>query len=773
MVKTSRKVIFRGLLLSCILVIALFFIDVGLEVVKQRPRIRVSTDYYHNVMAFDRVVALTFDDGPDPEMTLPILDILKQHQVPATFFFTGSQALKYPEIVKAVHESGYEIGIHSFSHSPNVHESKNRLRYELDVTNKIIGNITGQQTLLYRPPFLLDIGTDPLPDPHQHSPVLDWAMDLGYLPIGADIDSFDWRASSSIEVTTNVISNLDNGHIVLLHDGGQGIHTVNALDQLITELKARNYRFETVSDIIGLNSAESMRVTKDLHIGMSDEASAGEVTKLQTFLLREGLFDRVPTGYFGPITQQAVLAFQNANDISQANGVVDHKTRELIDTSLSATIEIPGWITHFGNPRLIMTELWFQQQSVMLLALSVHHIPLVTKFTLFFVIVKLLAVSMLLWFPMLSKKNTQKTWRAGVSIIVPAYNEAENITASIGSLLKTKHKKYEIIVIDDGSTDNTRQLVEAIQKKHPKRIRLYSQQNAGKAAALNTGLHKAKYDIVIAIDGDSIFTPETVAYLGNHFSDPSVGAVAGKVNATNSRNLIAFFQQLEYVVSQNIDKEALNAINAIGVVPGPVGAWRKSLLLKLNGYSADTLVEDQDMTLAVLAAGKRIVYEPRAIAYTETPFTVTDFVKQRVRWVYGTMQCLVKYKRYMFNPFSGSLGLVVLPHTLIYSVFLPLLYPLMEILLISWVVFNIFNQVWPLLAIFFLIEWFYALFAFVQEDSKKLLFLFPFQRLFYRVVLYYVILISLGRILEGGELLWKRVIKRGEAQKHYFGLAQN
>ena len=137
-------------------------------------------------MAYDRAVALTFDDGPHPEKTLQILEILKRQQVPATFFFVGSQALKHPDIVQTVADSGYEIGNHSYSHSRNVHSSADRVKYELDVTNKIIANITGEQTLLYRPPFLLDIGSIRF---RTMNVVQLWTdFEAGYIPVGADID---------------------------------------------------------------------------------------------------------------------------------------------------------------------------------------------------------------------------------------------------------------------------------------------------------------------------------------------------------------------------------------------------------------------------------------------------------------------------------------------------------------------------------------------------------------------------------------------------------
>ncbi len=295
--KQLRKVLLRSFLFSVVLFLALSGLDIFQGVTAKRPKVRVETEYYFNVMAFDRVVALTFDDGPDPVKTKEILDVLKKHEVPATFFFLGSKALKYPEIVRLVHQSQYEIGNHSFSHSGNVHSSEDRLNYELDLTNKIIGNITYEPTILYRPPFLLDIGSDPPPDRNDHLVSLDWAMNAGYIPIGADIDSLDWQADSAEEIVENVLSNLENGHIILMHDGAQSQHTAQALDLLIPELKSRDYRFETVSDVIGLNAIPDMIISTELMFGLTDEVTNGDVTRLQTFLLKKGFLWHEPTGF--------------------------------------------------------------------------------------------------------------------------------------------------------------------------------------------------------------------------------------------------------------------------------------------------------------------------------------------------------------------------------------------------------------------------------------------------------------------------------------------
>lgn len=772
--KQLRKLVMRSVLFATLLFVVLSGIDFFTGVVAERSKALITTDYYYNVMAYDRVVALTFDDGPDPEKTLEILEILKRHQVPATFFFLGSKALQHPQLVKKVHDSGYEIGNHTFSHSENVHASKERLQYELDVTNKIIGNITGEQTLLYRPPFLLDIGSDPLPDKNGYPKALDWAMDDGFIPIGADIDSLDWKAESADEIVENVISTVDQGHIVFLHDGSESLFTAEALDKLIPELKARDYRFETVSSVIGLASAPKMTVNQDLQLGMTDEDTNGDVTRLQTFLLKEGVFRQEPTGYFGDITQEALIEWQEAHQVKNELGFVGRETREKIAEDLFIKTEPEKWPRYFSHPSFQALEKNFQHFVIDVSATTGRNIPLFTQIIIVLVVVRLGLVGSLLTANFFKPKKIKASWSGGVSVVIPAYNEMENIAATIDSVLQSQRKRLEIIVVDDGSTDSTKDLVLKLRKKHQGLIRFYSRQNGGKAAALNFGISKAKYGVIVAMDGDTIFTPDTIRNLVRPFGDPSVGAVAGKVCVTESASIFSKFQHLEYVISQNIDKKAFSYLNAVGVVPGPVGAWRKADLIKLGGYSSDTLVEDQDMTLAMLASGKKVIYEPEAVAYTETPFRFRDFIRQRTRWIFGTIQCLIKYRSHLFSLRLNSLGLIVLPNTMIFTLFLPLLYPLMDVLFLSWLAFNFFNQLWFLFAIFILIDLIYALLAFVKEDQKRRLLLWlPLQRIFYRSVIFYVVFTSIVRALEGSEMLWNKVLKRGDANLHHLSFGHN
>ena len=230
------------------------------------------------------------------------------------------------------------------------------------------------------------------------------------------------------------------------------------------------------------------------------------------------------------------------------------------------------------------------------------------------------------------------------SVLIPAHNEEKVIAETVRHILASDYPNLEVIVIDDGSKDGTREVVRTSLGADP-RVRLIAITNAGKAAALNRGLAEARGSVVVALDADTYFPPESIRNLVRWFADDSVGAVAGNAKVGNRVNVITRWQALEYVTSQNLERRTLATLGCITVVPGAVGAWRREALVKLGGFPADTLAEDQDLTIALLRAGYRVLYDSQAIAWTEAPDTVSGLIKQRFRWAFGTLQCLWKHRK--------------------------------------------------------------------------------------------------------------------------------
>lgn len=365
-----------------------------------------------------------------------------------------------------------------------------------------------------------------------------------------------------------------------------------------------------------------------------------------------------------------------------------------------------------------------------------------------------------------------------VSVLIPCFNEEKVIVASVARILHSNWKKLEVLVLDDGSADNTAQKVREAYGDEP-RVTLLSFENGGKARALNRGLLQAKGEIVVALDADTLFPPDTIPRLVRWFADPKVGAVAGNAVVGNRLNLVTRWQALEYVTAQNLERRALAALGAVTVVPGAVGAWRRSALEALGGYPHDTLAEDQDLTIACQRAGWRVEFDPEARAYTEAPDSVAGLLKQRFRWSFGTLQCLWKHRKALFNPQQPVLGFVALPQIWLFQIVLTAVSPLVD-LAIVW------SLAWALYArAYHPVEWspddmmrsvfYWAAFIFLDLSAgalgmtlerrapwKDLVWL-PVQRFGYRQLMYYVVVKSIVTAIRGARVGWGKLERRATA----------
>jgi poly-beta-1,6 N-acetyl-D-glucosamine synthase len=237
-----------------------------------------------------------------------------------------------------------------------------------------------------------------------------------------------------------------------------------------------------------------------------------------------------------------------------------------------------------------------------------------------------------------------------VSIIVPAHNEEKGIEASIKSLLELTYPYKEIIIVDDGSTDDTL----AISKKYDgiyqhSEVKVISQVNKGKAAALNTGIANSGGKYIVCVDADSILEPDVIEKMIPHFEDAKVGAVAGNIKVINTGPLLTKLQSLEYIEGLNMVRRSQGFFKAVNIIPGPLGIFRRSALEGVGGYDSDTFAEDCDLTIKLLARGWGVDYEPEAIAWTEAPEKIMQLLVQRYRWARGILQSLRKHRKYMFG----------------------------------------------------------------------------------------------------------------------------
>jgi cellulose synthase/poly-beta-1,6-N-acetylglucosamine synthase-like glycosyltransferase/peptidoglycan/xylan/chitin deacetylase (PgdA/CDA1 family)/spore germination protein YaaH len=665
------------------------------EHIKQFPSPYVITRYG----AADHKLALTFDDGPDPNITPRVLDVLKQENAPATFFCIGLNSEQRPDLIRRMIAEGHEIGNHTFTH-PNIADiSATQLRLELSATQRLFESVIGRRSMLFRPPY----AEDSEPDTTDEVAPLEDVTGKGYLTIGMQIDPKDWQRPGVEEIVSQTIKDAEGfidpsgrrvppkGNIILLHDsGGDRSQTIKALPILIDALRAKGFEFVTVSALMGKSRDDVMP----------------------------------------PIAPKDRWA-------AWANGVA-FTTVNVGIKALSGLFLIGIFL---GIARLILIgalaiiERWQERHA-----------------------------------------TYDASYSPTVAVIVPAYNEERVILQTITSLLASDHPPgFEIVVVDDGSSDDTYSRVIENFSEEP-RVRAFCKPNGGKASALNYGVARTDAEIVIALDADTIFARDTISKLVRHFCNPKVGAVAGNAKVGNRINLLTRWQALEYITSQNLDRRAFDALNCITVVPGAVGAWRRELLLEAGGFTHLTLAEDADLTMTIRKLGYSIAYEDEAIGLTEAPDTVRAFIRQRFRWMYGTLQAAWNHHDALFRPRFGSLGFIALPNIFVFQVFFPLISPVMDLVMIGTIISAALDK-WQhpsefssstLLSVLF----FYALFLAVdflsaalafllepQENRRLLVWLF-LQRFFYRQLMYYVAIKSTLAGLKGISVGWSKLERK-------------
>lgn len=634
----------------------------------------------------EKVVALTFDDGPNAEATPQILDALEQADVHATFFLLGQRVVREPELVQEVAARGFAIGNHGFTHGENSHSSQNRVRRELNRTNKLIESLTGRSAVLYRPPYLLDMEDWQVVPGDDEKPVWGWVRKHGYIPVGADLDALDWQVTTKEGVVQNVEQLLtikesyENGkqhHVFLMHDEP---HTAEALPEILALLDERGYTVVPLHELLGFSETDVMPPAAATHENF--------------YAVMLGITDRMH-----PILLFSVML-----------------------VTIVALVRI---VVFAGFGTLLQRRI----------------------------------------------RNTPKQDIAplSVSVLVPAYNEAENVKATVLSVLQNTRIPQEVLVINDGSTDDTELYARELEQQFPDKVRVITVPNGGKATALNVGVRETRGDLVVAIDGDTILDRYCIEHVVAPFGDANVGAVAGKIVAANARTLMERFQVLEYLVGQNLEKMVLGEIGALAVVPGAIGAWRRDALLHADCFSKDTLVEDQDLTLAILANGLQVRYAPGAIAYTEVPKTLRSFYLQRFRWTYGTFQCLWKYRMHLLSDRQYRLGLIALPYSLMFNAVLPLLSLVLLVTVIIGILVELYTPAIMFVLLYTLLDmgYAYAAMRFEKRSSHWMVLLVPLQRMYYLFVYALIIPMAFFKVLDGSGTRWNKLRRSGSAQLLY------
>lgn len=351
-------------------------------------------------------------------------------------------------------------------------------------------------------------------------------------------------------------------------------------------------------------------------------------------------------------------------------------------------------------------------------------------------------------------------WRSVplVSIIVPAYNEEKVIEGTILSLLELDYPKKEIIVVNDGSTDGTEQVVKPYVMRG--QVQLVNRPNGGKAVALNTGIAFANGEIIMCTDADSVVERAALTKLVANFQNPDVVAVAGNVKVGNRVNLLTKLQALEYVREINLRRRAFDLLNTIYVVPGAVGAFRKSTYEGIGWYDKDTVTEDMDVTVKFVKTGNLVRYESRAVAHTEAPENLHGWFRQRLRWFGGSLQTVVKHRIAWWR--FGALGFIGLPYLLLSMIIVPV------VELTALVVGLVYSALgmWFGITLAFLaaigIEFACSILSvFIDQDDPKLILYTPIYVLVYRY-LSDIVRMKCYWDLYRGKLGWTRARRYGD-----------
>ncbi len=543
----------------------------------------------------------------------------------------------------------------------------------MDLTQRALAGAAGVHTRLMRMPY--SSRPDGLTEPEWRAAERTGAV--GYIVVLTDRDTEDWARPGTAKIVQTALAaeRRGEGAVVMLHDsGGDRAQTVAAVERIIDRLQPRGYRFTTLTQALGMPSAEVPVPAHERAVGWTLVAAQRAACAL--------------TGTMGALFVAAGILY----------------VLRLVLLLVFAHVHMRR-VRRLGPP--VMPEMT-----------EIGEMPPDP-------------------FP-------------PVSVVVPAYNEEAGIAATIGSLLDTDYPGIvEVIVVDDGSTDSTAAIVDSIGLPG---VHLIRKPNGGKPSALNAGLFVARSEILVLVDGDTVFQRDTIRHLVAPFADPSVGAVSGNTKVANRGGILGRWQHIEYVIGFNLDRRMFDILQCMPTVPGAIGAFRRSVLAEVGCVPGDTLAEDTDLTMAICRTGARVVYEEKALAWTETPSSLRQLWRQRYRWCYGTMQAMWKHRRSVVETGgSGRFGRRCLPYLAVFQVlFPPLFAPAVDLFALFGLLFldpAVPVLTWTAFVAAQAAAGAYALW--LDGETVRPLWVLPLQQFVYRQLMYLVVVQSVVTALLG------------------------
>ncbi|RLG06999.1 MAG: hypothetical protein DRN59_02025 [Thaumarchaeota archaeon] len=262
-----------------------------------------------------------------------------------------------------------------------------------------------------------------------------------------------------------------------------------------------------------------------------------------------------------------------------------------------------------------------------------------------------------------------------VSVVIPAHNEDGTVSQAIESVLDQTYPRTEVIVVDDGSTDNTAEIASGYAERYPDRVKIVKhEKNLGKFEALNSGMDEARGELIYHMDADGYLAPDNIERMVSAFNDGKIGAAASMVAISNDRNALTRLQQIEYFFEQLIVRFSQAIGRNVIICPGAGSLFKKESVKDFR-VSDRTLTEDADYSFEVRKRGWKASQEVDAVSFTEAPEDLKSFTRQRIRWLYGVLQTITRHRWSLKDPWViwAWLGYILTPLAMILLFSIPVL----------------------------------------------------------------------------------------------------
>jgi len=363
-----------------------------------------------------------------------------------------------------------------------------------------------------------------------------------------------------------------------------------------------------------------------------------------------------------------------------------------------------------------------------------------------------------------------------VSVMIPAWNEGVGVLGTVESIMQSSYRNVEIVLVNDGSTDNSDQKIREYLEEYAKTpdrdiaIQYVYQQNTGKGGALNRAVSQARGEILLSIDADCVVDKDAIKEFVEVFKDPEVYASVGNVKIGNKDNSVGIIQFLEFLFSFYF-KRADAMLGSIYIIGGAAGAFRREIFEKLGGYSEGNITEDIELSVRIQDLGLKIEYASKALVYTEGASDIQSLKKQRLRWKKGRFQTFYQYKHMFFsrNPRHNKiLTWIIMPLSMVQEVSLLLEIPFVILLFVLSMTNSDFTSYMSgilVVGMMFVVQM-----LFYEKSVRKISFLLlaPIGWMLFYVTTYvevYALIKSIESFVFKKEVTWQRWERKGVGVK--------